>query len=141
MDVLYGGAVNVLGASATITSIGAVQALRETEYLKSLTTRHDRRRMLAYECFSKIPGVKMSPSESGILSWLDVSRLGSSDEVVAFLLEHAKVLVNSGVPYGTQGEGHIRVVTSCFADDAKAMEVFSRMADALSLLARKNHLI
>jgi hypothetical protein len=29
MDVLYGGAVNVLGASATITSIGALQALKE----------------------------------------------------------------------------------------------------------------
>ncbi len=135
MDVLYGGAVNVLGASATITSIGALQAIRETDYLASLTDRHERRRRLAYERFSTIPGVSMQMSESGILSWLDVSRLGSAEEVAAYLLEHAKVLVNAGTPYGEQGKGHIRIVTSCFADDRKADEVFSRIESSLRILA------
>ena len=141
MDVLYAAAVNVLGASATITSIGAVQALQDTAYLASLTERHERRRNLAYEHFSQIPGVSMEKSESGILSWLDISQLGSSEEVVAYLLEHANVLVNAGTPYGAQGAGHIRIVTSCFADDEKADEVFTRIAKALKQLARNKHLI
>jgi aspartate/methionine/tyrosine aminotransferase len=140
MDVLYGGAVNVLGASATITSIGALQALKENEYLACLNARHERRRKLAYEKFSKLKGVKMHLSESGILSWLDVSELGSSEEVVAYLLEHANVLVNAGSAYGTQGAGHIRVVTGCFAEDSKAEEVFTRMAKALEQLAEAKHI-
>ncbi len=132
MDVLYGAAVNVLGASATITSIGALQALQETEYLASLRERHLERRDLAYEIFSKVPGVSLCPSESGILTWMDVSQLGTSEEVVACLLEKANVLVNAGTPYGKQGIGHIRVVTSCFAEHDHAREVFLRMAKVLT---------
>jgi bifunctional pyridoxal-dependent enzyme with beta-cystathionase and maltose regulon repressor activities len=82
----------------------------------------------------------MHLSESGILSWLDVSELGSSEEVVAYLLEHANVLVNAGSAYGTQGAGHIRVVTGCFAEDSKAEEVFTRMAKALEQLAEAKHI-
>jgi aspartate/methionine/tyrosine aminotransferase len=113
MDVLYGAAVNVLGASATISSIGAISALEQHDYLKELSRRHERRRNL------------------------DVSELGTDAEVVACLLEHANVLVNAGSAYGKQGEGHIRIVTSCFADDAKAAEVFTRMAKALRKLGEQ----
>jgi bifunctional pyridoxal-dependent enzyme with beta-cystathionase and maltose regulon repressor activities len=42
--------------------------------------------------------------------------------------------VNAGSAYGTQGAGHIRVVTGCFAEDSKAEEVFTRMAKALEQL-------
>lgn len=140
MDVLYGGAVNVLGASATITSIGAVQALKEQEYLQALSRKHSRRRNRAYEILSSTPGVSMSPSESGILSWLNISRLGSSAEVAAYLLEHANVLVNEGSPYGEQGEGFIRIVTSCFMDDARAEEVFIRIKRVLTALAEEKQI-
>lgn len=137
MDVLYGAAVNVLGASATISSIGAITALEQIDYLAELFQRHERRRNLAFDIFSAVPGVAMQKSESGILSWLDVSELGTDAEVVAYLLEHANVLVNAGSAYGKQGEGHIRIVTSCFADDAKAAEVFIRMAKALRKLGEQ----
>lgn len=136
MDVLYGAAVNVLGASATITSIGAIQALQEHAYLQSLTRRHEQRRTVAYDILSAVPGVSMRKSESGILSWLDVSRLGSDVEVVTHLLEKANVLVNAGSAYGEMGKGHIRLVSSCIADDTKAETVFSRIAEALAELAR-----
>jgi aspartate/methionine/tyrosine aminotransferase len=135
-DVLYGAAVNVLGAASTLSSIGALQALKETEYLASLRERHLRRRNLAYEVFSQVPGVRLKPSESGILTWMDISDLGTSEEVVSYLLENANVLVNAGTPYGEQGKGFIRVVTSCFAEDDHAREVFLRMAKALTELYR-----
>lgn len=136
MDILYGGAVNVLGAAATVTSIGAVQALKETEYLKELTAAHQRRRDIAYEIFAAIPGVSMRKSESGILSWLNIEKLGSSEEVTEYLLKEANVLVNAGCFYGKQGEGHIRIVTSCFKDDEKARSVFERMKEALIELGK-----
>jgi len=131
MDIYYAAAVNVLGAASTITSIGALQALKEEAYLHSLTKRHEKRRDLAYSIFSTIHGVKLRKSESGILTWLDISELGESSEIVSYLLEEAHVLVNDGAAYGELGKGHIRIVTSVFDDDEKAKEVFGRIASAL----------
>ncbi|MGD1833974.1 MAG: pyridoxal phosphate-dependent aminotransferase [Sphaerochaetaceae bacterium] len=131
MDKYYAAAVNVLGAAATITSIGAVAAIKETEYLDYLTGCHKKRRDLAYSIFSKIPKVKLRPSESGILTWLDVSELGTGDEIASYLLKEANVLVNDGSIYGEMGKGHIRIVTSVFKDDTKAQKVFTSIAEAL----------
>lgn len=131
MDIYYAAAVNVLGAASTITSIGALQALREREYLRSLTKRHEQRRTLAYSIFSKVRGISLEKSESGILTWINVSKLGTSSDIVAYLLKEANVLVNDGSSYGELGKGHIRVVTSVFGDDEKAKEVFNRIATAL----------
>ncbi|MBR5009255.1 MAG: pyridoxal phosphate-dependent aminotransferase, partial [Clostridia bacterium] len=96
MDVLYGGAVNVLGAASTLGSIGAVAAVKDEEYLKSNYVRLERRRRLAYEVLSTSPGVKMKMSESGILSWLDISALGTAEEVSEYIMKHANIMVNQG---------------------------------------------
>ena len=137
MDVLYGAAVNVLGASNTLASIGAVAAVKDQDFLKSNYERLLRRRNLAYEILSQIPGVEMKPSESGILSWLNVSRLGTSAEVADYIKEHANIMVNQGTPYGAQGEGHIRIVTACYGDDDDAAKRFQDIKTALTELAKK----
>ena len=137
MDVLYGAAVNVLGASNTLASIGAVAAVRDEAFLKSNYERLLRRRDLAYEILSEIPGVTMKPSESGILSWLNVSALGTSAEVADYIRDHANIMVNQGTPYGAQGEGHIRIVTACFADDEEAAGRFRDIKRALTELAKE----
>ena len=131
MDVLYGGAVNVLGAASTITSLGSVAAVRDEEHLKSNYERLERRRRMAYEILSSIPGVEMRIPESGILSWINIAQLGSSEEVASYILEHARVLVNEGVPYGEHGEGFLRIVTGCFSSDMQAEEVILRIKAAL----------
>ncbi|MFW5744650.1 MAG: pyridoxal phosphate-dependent aminotransferase, partial [Spirochaetota bacterium] len=120
MDVLYGGAVNVLGTAATVTSIGANEALADDALLADIHARLDRRRTIACDELGSIPGVRMEPPETGILAWLDVSALGTSQEIVAYLLEHANVLVNPGDQYGDHGEGFIRLVYAAFADDDRA---------------------
>lgn len=140
MDTLYGGAVNVLGAPCTLSSIGAIAAVQDRDYLQSNYVRLERRRRLAYESFHDIPGVFMRPSESGILSWLNVEKLGTADEVVARLMEDAKIMVNSGIPYGQQGRGHIRIVTACYASDADAQQRFDRIRTALLNLAKEKGL-
>ncbi|MFW5826361.1 MAG: pyridoxal phosphate-dependent aminotransferase [bacterium] len=137
MDVLYGGAVNVLGTAATVTSIGANEALADDALLADIHARLDRRRTIACDELGSIPGVRMEPPETGILAWLDVSALGTSQEIVAYLLEHANVLVNPGDQYGDHGEGFIRLVYAAFADDDRAAAVFARIRDALTALARE----
>ncbi|MFW5738489.1 MAG: pyridoxal phosphate-dependent aminotransferase [Spirochaetota bacterium] len=137
MDVLYGGAVNVLGTAATVTSIGANEALADDALLADIHARLDRRRTIACDELGSIPGVRMEPPETGILAWLDVSALGTSQEIVAYLLEQANVLVNPGDQYGEHGEGFIRLVYAAFADDDRAAAVFARIRDALTDLARE----
>lgn len=141
MDTLYGGAVNVLGAPCTLSSIGAIAALKDREHLQSNYIRLERRRRLAYEAFHDIPGVKMKQSESGILSWLNISALGSDEEVSERLQKDAMILINQGTPYGEQGKGHIRIVTACFASDEDAMERFMRIRKVLLAMAQEKGLM
>ena len=132
MDIYYGAAVNVIGAASTVSSYGAIAALRDEGLLPSLYTRLERRRDLAYEVLGSIPGVSMKSSESGILSWLDISRLGSSAEAATRIREEARIMVNEGTPYGAQGEGYIRIVSACFARDEDALLRFERIRDCLA---------
>lgn len=140
MDVLYGGAVNVLGAPCTLSSIGAMAALQDKQYLQSVYARLDKRRRQAYETFSTIPGVTMQMPESGILSWLNISALGTDEEVAERIRTDANIMVNQGSPYGSQGRGHIRIVSACFADDLDAQRRFDRIRAVLMQLAREKGL-
>ena len=135
MDVLYGAAVNVIGAASTASSIGAAAALEDPEILPEIRRRLDARRRLMVEILGSIPGVRMQAPESGILAWLDVSALGGSAEIVDYLLAEANVLVNPGDQYGAHGEGWIRLVFAVFANDARAEAAFLRIREALSARA------
>ncbi len=137
MDVLYGGAVNILGATNTAAQLGAITALEDESILKENYEIFERRRRLAYEVFSSIPGVKVRMPESGFLSWLNISRLGTSAEVAEYILREAKVLVNEGTPYGKCGEGYIRIVHGCFRDENRALNAYNRIKDALTRLAKE----
>lgn len=87
-----------------------------------------------------IPGVSMDLPESGILSWLNISRLGTDGEVVQRLKEDARILVNPGSQYGFQGKGHIRIVTVCFREDEQAEECFGRIRRTLLKMAEERNL-
>lgn len=140
MDVFYGGAVDILGAPSTVSTFGAIAALRDETILPSYYERLERRRMLAYNTFKDIPGVQMRPSESGILSWLRIADLGTSQEVADWLMEHAMVMVNRGSQYGQMGEGFIRIVTACYAEDETAQIYFNKIRDALIEMGKTKNL-
>lgn len=44
---------------------------------------------------------------------------GTADEVNAYIIKEANVVVNAGTPYGAQGEGHLRIVFGAFREDAQ----------------------
>lgn len=131
MDKYYAAAVSVVGATNTAAQIGALAGLKNTDFLAEYNARHCRRRNLAYEILGHIPGVYMMKPESGYLSWLDVSKLGSSDEICTYLSEEAKVAVNAGEPYGRQGEGHLRIVHGAIADETEFKDALIRIRNAL----------
>jgi aspartate/methionine/tyrosine aminotransferase len=138
MDVLYGGSVNVLGATNTLAQLAAITAFEDEGILREYHSRLERRRRLAYDVFSTIPGVIATYPESGILSWMNVSNLGTGAEIADYLLKEARVIVNDGAAYGELGgKGHIRIVHGVFMDEKKALNAFHRIGDALTRLANE----
>ena len=137
MDVFYGGAVNVLGATNTLAQIAAITALKDETIMENYHQILLERRNDAYEILSSIPHVTAIKPQSGILSWIDVSKLGTSAEVAAYLLEHAHVSVNEGTPYGYQGEGYLRIVHACFADREQARKVLLKIKECLIQLGKE----
>ncbi len=137
MDVFYGGAVNVIGATNTLAQIAAITALKDETIMENYHQILLERRNDAYEILSSIPHVTAIKPQSGILSWIDVSKLGTSAEVAAYLLEHAHVSVNEGTPYGYQGEGYLRIVHACFADREQARKALLKIKECLIQLGKE----
>jgi aspartate/methionine/tyrosine aminotransferase len=137
MAVLNQFITTVLGPATTVTSRGAIAALQSTDELAQTFEKLERRRKIAHEIFSSIPGVAMKMPESGILSWVNVSRLGTSEEIASYLKKEAKVSVTPGNHFGEYGEGYIRIVSGCFKEDEKAIEIFNRIKTALTQLGKE----
>ena len=135
MDVLFGGAVNVLGATNTLSQFVAIEAFRDSSFVEAYNAKHDLRRRYAYQAFSAVPGVSIRMPESGFMAWIDVSRLGDSSDIVSYLIREAKVACNDGKAYGKMGSGHLRLVIGCYWDDEKAISAIDRMCEALKKLA------
>jgi len=140
MDVLYGGAVNILGATNTAAQYGALAAFRDDRFVADYNRVHEHRRHLAYRIFNSVPGVCMQMPESGFYSWVDISRLGTSAEIVDYLVQEARVAVNDGSGYGYGGEGYIRVIHGSLLDETKLLDALERMRAALSRRAAERGL-
>ena len=137
MDVLFGGAVNVLGATSTLSQQVAIAAFRDCRFMDEYNQKHERRRRYAYEAFNSVPGVSMQMPQSSFLCWVDVSKLGDSTEIMGYLIREARVACNDGKPYGEQGAGHLRLVIGCYWDDEQAFQAIDRMKEALCRLAQE----
>lgn len=137
MDIFYGCAGNVMGAANTASQLGAIAALKDSSFLAAYNRIFDRRRKIVYEIFNSIPGVSMAMPESTFLCWVNVSKLGTADEVKAYIIQEANVVVNAGTLYGAQGEGYLRVVFGAFWEDAKMVEALERIRAALVKLGKE----
>ena len=137
IDKMYGTAVTVLGATNTAAQIGAIAAMEDSSFMEPYFASFERRRRIVYDGLHDVPGVSMLLSESGFLSWLDVSRLGTESEVMDYLNQFALVSINSGAPYGLEGRGHIRIVDGVFASEEELADAVARMREALIRLGRE----
>lgn len=131
MDVMYGCAVSVIGATNTIAQVAVMEAFKDPSFMERFKQSYDLRRHQAYDILNQVPNVSVQLPQSGFLCWVDVSKLGNSSDICAYLIKEAKVAVNDGVNYGLGGEGHLRIVLGVYEDDAQVIDALQRMADAL----------
>ena len=131
MDVYYGGAVNVLGATHTASQVAAIAAFRDSSFMAEYKAHYDRRRRDAYRILGSVPGVKMDMPQSGFFCWIDVSALGDSTEIMDYLIQKAGVAVNDGKNYGAQGNGCLRIINGCLGSDDESEQALQRIAEAL----------
>ena len=141
MDVYYGAAVNVVGATSTVSQAGAVAALQDPTILPANRAQLLEHREVAWRLLHDVPGVRATWPESGILLWLDVSALGSGAEVADHLVRSARVLVNDGAAYGPSGADHVRLVFGCYRSAAQLETVLTRVRAALLELAAERGLV
>lgn len=141
MDVYYGCAVNVIGATNTASQLGAIAAMKNNKFLQEYNEIFEKRRKKVYELFNSIPGVSMKMPECSFMSWVNISKLGTSSEVYQYIIKEANVIVNEGTPYGKQGEGYLRVIHGAYKDEDKLMKALNRVKIALTKLAKEKGIV
>ena len=137
MDTYYGAAVNIQGATSTMAQLAVMPAFRDDSFIEEYKKKYLNRHKYAYKLFNSIPGVSMEMPEAGFYIWIDVSGLGDSSEITAYLASEAKVSLNDGKFYGKQGNGYLRLIDGCFWNDEDCYAAMDRMAEAFRKLAEK----
>ena len=77
-------------------------------YASSSTYLDGNRRLLAELLAADVPAIRSEPPESTFLSWLDCSALGL-DDPARFFLDHARVAVSDGPPFGPGCDQYVRL--------------------------------
>lgn len=67
------------------------------------------RELLAGLLAEHLPAVGYRPSPATFLAWLDCRALGLGDDPAVALRERGRVGLNSGLPFGAGGAGHVRL--------------------------------
>ncbi|MEV6172419.1 aminotransferase class I/II-fold pyridoxal phosphate-dependent enzyme [Streptomyces sp. NPDC051954] len=91
--------------------IAHTAALRDgTGWLDALLAGlDDNRRLLADLLTEHLPAIGHRPGEATYLTWLDCRALGLGDDPADVFLERGRVVLNSGIPFGMGGAGHVRL--------------------------------
>ena len=131
MDVYYGCAVSVIGATNTVSQLAVLAAMEDESFMQEFEAAYDWRRHQAAAILSGIPGVKIQLPQSGFLCWVDVSGLADSSEVCARLLSDARVSVNDGKNYGPGGEKGFRIVLGVYRDNERVRQALLRIREVL----------
>ena len=111
--------------------IAHVAALREGgEWLDALLAGLDENRALLGRLLAEhLPDVVWRSGPGTYLQWLDCRRLGLGDDPAQAFLERGRVAVNSGIPFGTGGAGHVRI--NIATSPEILTEAVERMASAV----------
>lgn len=116
---------------STLGMEAAVAAYREGgEWIAQVRALLDRHRTLVADAVSTMPGVEHTRNEGTYLAWLDCTGLSLDVEPADWFLEHARVALNSGVPFGAPAHRFARLN---FATTTPLLqEALDRMAAALA---------
>lgn len=117
--------VNILGMIAARAAYqeGQEWLAQVLEYLDA------NRRMLSQFVNEQMPGVKMSLPEGTYLAWLDCREATLGDKPADFFREKARVAMNDGASFGSNGAGFVRLNFGC--PRSILLEALERMKKAL----------
>ncbi|MFD0559786.1 cystathionine beta-lyase [Stackebrandtia endophytica] len=87
------------------------------------------RHLLADLVADRLPGVRYRPSEATYLAWLDFRDTGLGDDPAAAILEYGRVAVNSGLSFGVEAAGRVRM--NIATSPAMITEAVDRIASVL----------
>ncbi|CAN5319576.1 pyridoxal phosphate-dependent aminotransferase [soil metagenome] len=134
MAVMHGSAVNVLGATNTAAQAAATAALSDSAFVDVFRDIYDRRRSLCVQLLGAVDGLRVLPPQGGLMLWLNISALGTSQGVAGHLATDAAIIVQPGDIFGEGGEGYIRIMLSALRDDAAFASAIKRTAVSLAKL-------
>lgn len=137
MDSMFANAVGVIGATSTSAQRAVLAALENQTFMEEFERAYRVRRRAAFDILNQVSGVSCLLPESGFLCWVDVSALGTSSDIVDYIVHEARVSVNDGVNYGPGGEGHLRIVLGVYRDNQRVIEALDRIAQALEGYKRR----
>jgi cystathionine beta-lyase len=81
-----------------------------TAWLDALLTGLDDNRLLLADLLAEhLPAIAYRPGEATYLAWLDCRALDLGDDPADVFLRRGRVALNSGLPFGTGGAGHVRL--------------------------------
>ncbi|MHA7985577.1 MalY/PatB family protein [Rathayibacter sp. CAU 1779] len=87
------------------------------------------RRLLTSLLAERMPQVGYREPRASYLTWLDLSAIGWGEDPAAVALERARVAVNSGLTFGREGAGFVRLNIGC------SPEVLTEAVDRLARAA------
>jgi len=131
---------NYVGATNTFSQYGAIAGLRNYSFVEEWKKIYDIRRKKSYEIINRVKGVECDLPEAGFCLWVDIRKLGTSEEIVKYLIDEANVGVSPGFWFGKYGEGFLRVMFGRILDDNVYFDAIERCASALNKLALKKGL-
>lgn len=103
---------SLFGRIASVAAFGDGE-----EWLASVLRALEASRALLGELLlAHLPEVGCRAPEASYLAWLDFRRLGWGDDPSIHALEHARVALNAGPTFGTQGRGFVRLNFACSPD-------------------------
>lgn len=104
------GMLNTMGNTALEAAYKYGEEWLDT--LRSVIYEHYQYAMETFH--EQTEGLKVIQSEGTYLLWIDCSGLGlDSEELETFMIKEAKVGLNKGVAYGTEGEQFMRMNLAC----------------------------
>lgn len=126
LDRFHLGSLSILGLTATETAYAKC-----AEWLDELMAYlEENREMTEKFVKERLPHAKMDHPEGTYIFWIDFRGYGfNSETLMDFLVNEAKVALNNGLNFGTEGEGFARI--NIGTNRAQLKEALERIAVAL----------
>lgn len=138
-SILKPAIFNMHGPTNTFAQIGAAAAFDNPQYANEWVKLMRARRDRGQRILDAIPGVSCPLPEGGFYFWINISQLGTSEEVRDWLISDAQVGVGLGTWFTPLGEGFLRVMYGAVPRETLYDEALHRMNISLRKLAAIKH--